>query len=60
MLLDHCRDALAEAGEAEAVTELLTALLARGNGATFQRAAYQKSGRLSEVVSSVVDVTEAA
>ena len=59
MLFDHCRKALAEAGEADAVAELLTALLTRGNGAAFQRAAYQKSGRLSDVISSVVNVTEA-
>ena len=37
MLLDHCRDALAETGESDTVAELLTALLARGNGAAFQR-----------------------
>ncbi len=58
MLLDHCRDAIAEAGEADTVTELLTALLARGNGAAFQRAAYRQSGRLSDVISSAVHVTE--
>ena len=58
MLLDHCRDALAEAGEADTVTELLTALLARGNGASFQRAAYRRSGRLSDVISNAVHVTE--
>ena len=45
MLLDHCRDALADAGEDDTVAELLTALLARGNGAAFQRAAYDRSGR---------------
>jgi carboxylate-amine ligase len=59
MLFDHCREALAEVGEADGVAELLTALLTRGNGAAFQRAAYQKSGRLSDVISSVVNVTEA-
>ncbi len=58
MLLDHCRDALAEAGEADTVAELLTALLARGNGAAFQRAAYNRSGRLSEVIGDAVLVTE--
>ncbi len=59
MLLDHCRDALADAGDADAVTELLAALLARGNGASFQRAAYRRSGRLPDVISSAVLVTEA-
>ena len=58
MLLDHCRDALAEAGEADTVTELLTALLARGNGAAFRRAAYRRSGRLSVVVADAVLITE--
>ena len=58
MLLDHCRDALAEAGDADTGTELLTALLTRGNGAAFQRAAYQRSGRLSDVINSAVHVTE--
>jgi len=58
ILLGHCRDALAEAGEADTVTELLTALLARGNGAAFQRAAYRKSGRLSDVIGAAVLVTE--
>ena len=60
MLLDHCRDALADAGEADTVAELLTVLLARGNGAAFQRAAYDRSGRLSEVIGDAVLVTESA
>ena len=59
MLLDHCREALAEAGDAETVTGLLTDLLARGNGASFQRTAYRRSGRLPEVISSAVAVTGA-
>ncbi len=58
LLLDHCRDALADAGDADAVAELLAALLARGNGASFQRAAYLRSGRLSEVIGDAVLVTE--
>ena len=58
MLLDHCRDALADAGDTDAVAELLAALLARGNGASFQRAAYRRSGRLSDVISAAVLVTE--
>ena len=58
LLLDHCRDALADAGDADAVAELLAALLARGNGASFQRAAYLRSGRLSEVIGEAVLVTE--
>ena len=57
MLLDHCRDTLAEAGESDTVADLLTALLARGNGAAFQRTAYRRSGRLLEVISSAVHAT---
>ena len=59
MLLDHCRDALADTGDADAVAELLAALLARGNGASFQRAAYRRSGRMPDVVGGAVLVTEA-
>ncbi len=57
LLLGHCRDALADAGETEVVRELLAALLARGNGAAFQRAAYRQSGRLADVVTSAVAAT---
>ena len=39
------------------MTELLAALLARGNGAAFQRAVYRRSGRLSEVIRRAVAVT---
>jgi carboxylate-amine ligase len=60
MLLDHCREALAEAGDADTVAGLLTELLARGNGASFQRAAHRRSGRLPEVISSAVAVTGSA
>ena len=60
MLLDHCREALADAGDADTVAGLLAALLARGNGASFQRAAYRRSGRLPDVISSAVAVTGSA
>jgi glutamate---cysteine ligase / carboxylate-amine ligase len=56
-LVDHCRDALADAGDAGAVAELLAALLARGNGAAFQREAYHQSGHWPEVIGRAVDVT---
>jgi len=56
-LVDHCRDALADTGDADTVADLLTALLARGNGAVFQRAAYRQSGHLHDVVSGAVAVT---
>jgi carboxylate-amine ligase len=57
MLLDHCRDALSDTGDADTVAGLLTEVLARGNGASFQRSAYRRSGRLPEVISSAVEVT---
>jgi carboxylate-amine ligase len=57
MLVDHCREALAEAGDADAVTDMLAALFARGNGAAVQRAAYRRSGGLPQVVSSAVAAT---
>jgi glutamate---cysteine ligase / carboxylate-amine ligase len=60
MLLDHCREALTDAGDADTVAGLLAALLARGNGASFQRAAYRRSGRLPDVISSAVAVTASA
>jgi glutamate---cysteine ligase / carboxylate-amine ligase len=56
-LADHCRDALADTGDADTVTELLAALLARGNGAAFQRASYRRSGRLADVIARAVTVT---
>jgi carboxylate-amine ligase len=56
-LVDHCRAALADAGDAGAVAELLAALLARGNGASFQREEYRRSGSLPELISRAVDVT---
>jgi glutamate---cysteine ligase / carboxylate-amine ligase len=59
MLLDHCRDALADAGDTDIVSDLMAAVLAQGNGASFQRAAYRRSGRLSEVIRDAAVVTEA-
>jgi len=57
MLLDHCADALSDSADTDTVAGLLTDLLARGNGASFQRSAYRRSGRLPEVISSAVEVT---
>jgi carboxylate-amine ligase len=57
LLVDHCRDALDDAGDTDAVQEMLSALLARGNGASSQRAAFRQSGRLADMVNSVVAVT---
>jgi carboxylate-amine ligase len=57
-LLDHCRAALADAGDTDAVAELLAALSARGNGAAFQRAAYRRSGSLPDMIGRAVSATQ--
>jgi carboxylate-amine ligase len=56
-LLDHVRPALEDAGDRAAATGLLEAVLARGNGAAFQRAAYRRSGRLLDVVTAALEQT---
>jgi len=56
-LVEHCREALADAGDAGAVAELLADLLSRGNGAAFQREEHRRSGRLPEMIGRAVDVT---
>jgi len=56
-LLAHLSDALAEAGDTSVVTELLTAVLARGNGATFQRDAYRNDHHLARVTSTAAAAT---
>jgi len=56
-LVEHCRDALADAGDAGAVAELLADLLARGNGAAFQREEFRRSGRLPEMIDHAASVT---
>ena len=56
-LLDHVQDALSDAGDADTVTELLTALLKRGNGATFQRSTYREAGDLRSVVAGAAALT---
>jgi glutamate---cysteine ligase / carboxylate-amine ligase len=58
LLLDHCREALADTGDADTVAGLLTELLTRGNGASFQRAAYHRSGDLTDVIRGAVALTE--
>jgi carboxylate-amine ligase len=55
-LFEHVRDALDEAGDSTAATELLGAVLARGNGATFQRNAC-RDGSLASVIESTVAIT---
>jgi carboxylate-amine ligase len=56
-LAEHCREALADAGDAGAVAELLAGLLARGNGAAFQREEFRRSGRLPEMIDHAARVT---
>ena len=57
MLLDHVGEALADAGDADTAAGLLAAVLARGNGAAFQRRAYERAGHLRDVVASAVAAT---
>jgi carboxylate-amine ligase len=56
-LLGHVGGALAETGDTATVRELLAALLARGNGAAFQRNAYQQNQDLSQVIQSAIAAT---
>ncbi|HEX2315019.1 MAG TPA: carboxylate--amine ligase, partial [Thermomonospora sp.] len=60
-LIGHVRPALEDAGDLAAVEDLLARLLRRGNGAALQRAAYERTGRLSgtvaEAVARTVDFT---
>jgi glutamate---cysteine ligase / carboxylate-amine ligase len=56
-LLDHVYDALSDAGDADAVAELLAAVLERGNGAAFQRGAYHKTRDMRSVVTSAAALT---
>jgi glutamate---cysteine ligase / carboxylate-amine ligase len=60
VLLDHVRPALDDAGDLAVVTELLDEILARGNGAAFQRAAYRRAGRLADVVNDALARTRPA
>jgi glutamate---cysteine ligase / carboxylate-amine ligase len=56
-LLGHVSDALAETGDTATVRELLAAVLARGNGATFQRNAYRQSQHLPQVIQGAIAAT---
>jgi carboxylate-amine ligase len=49
-LLTHVRPALDRAGEADEVSASIERLLARGDGASRQRAAYEATGDLAEVL----------
>jgi carboxylate-amine ligase len=56
-LVRHVEEALEDAGDRVSVTSLLEAILARGNGAVFQRDVYQRCGELSGVAKQAVAVT---
>jgi carboxylate-amine ligase len=58
-LLQFVRPALEAEGEWDEVAELVHQTLARGNGATRQRAAYRRAGRLEDVVDMLVAETAA-
>jgi glutamate---cysteine ligase / carboxylate-amine ligase len=59
-LAGHVRPALDDAGDLDTVTGLLDDLLARGNGAAFQRAAYQRGGRILDVITGALEQTARA
>ncbi|MEA2617535.1 MAG: glutamate---cysteine ligase / carboxylate-amine ligase [Chloroflexota bacterium] len=56
-LLDHVRPALEEHGDREEVEGLVRETRRRGNGATRQRAAHQRRGRIEDVAATVVEET---
>jgi glutamate---cysteine ligase / carboxylate-amine ligase len=53
-LADHAGPALADSGDDKATAELLNGLLARGNGAAWQRATHARTDDLAEVVRGAV------
>jgi glutamate---cysteine ligase / carboxylate-amine ligase len=56
-LIEYVRPALEEAGDYSRAQELAGTVLDRGNGAQAQRAAFQRSGQLTDVVRHVIDRT---
>ena len=57
-LLEDLREPLEEAGDREIVTALAERALARGSSAAQQRAAYQRRGRLTDVVDLLLRDTD--
>ncbi len=55
--LDHVRDGLEVHGDLDEVTDLVTGILARGNGATRQRAAFARRGSEIDVVTRILEET---
>ena len=56
-LVDHVRPALADAGDLDAVTEMLGGLWSRGGGARRQRAWFAESGDVLDVMRRAADAT---
>lgn len=56
-LHDHVLDALHEAGDAAYVEESLQRILSNGTGASRQRQAHDRNGRLADVVTHAIDLT---
>jgi carboxylate-amine ligase len=56
-LLAFARPALEESGDWEEVSALVGETLERGNGASSQRRAYEREGRLEDVVEALVEET---
>jgi carboxylate-amine ligase len=56
-LLAFTRPALEEHGDWEEVSTLVGDTLERGNGASRQRRAYERAGRLEEVVDMLIEET---
>ena len=59
-LVQHIGPALEDLGDLTEVHELIAALLARGDGAAAQRAAYSRRGRIEDVVADAVSATIAS
>jgi carboxylate-amine ligase len=57
-LIDHVRPALEAAGDLDLVTDSFERLVARGTGATRQRAVFEATGDLSRVVADLARRTE--
>jgi glutamate---cysteine ligase / carboxylate-amine ligase len=56
-LLAFVRPALEESGDWEDVSTLARGVLERGNGARRQRMAYERAGRLEDVVDALIEDT---
>lgn len=56
-LLSFTRPALEETGDWEEVSTIVSETLERGNGASRQRAAYERAGKLEDVVDMLVRET---